>query len=128
MSDPNKAERPGKSTTAEHIEQVSAEEINKIMAKYDRENAYRTLPRRINLVISIILIAFSLLQLYSTWRIIPSTHMRPIHVAIVVFLAYTFYPDTRSRVHAARAEDFLRHRHGAGGRVAVRVPLSGGVL
>lgn len=103
MSDPNKAERPGKST-AEHIEQVSAEEINKIMAKYDRENAYRTLPRRINLVISIILIAFSLLQLYSTWRIIPSTHMRPIHVAIVVFLAYTFYPVKKGGFRTPRGQ------------------------
>ncbi|MGN0801623.1 MAG: TRAP transporter permease [Candidatus Faecivicinus sp.] len=81
-----------KPNVAEQIEQVSTDEINKIMAKYDRENAYRTLPRMINLVISAILIAFSLLQLYSTWRIIPSTHMRPLHVAIVVFLAFTFYP------------------------------------
>ena len=81
-----------KHNVAEQIEQVSTDEINKIMAKYDRENAYRTLPRMINLVISAILIAFSLLQLYSTWRIIPSTHMRPLHVAIVVFLAFTFYP------------------------------------
>ena len=52
-----------KNNVAEQIEQVSAEEINKIMSKYDRENAYRTLPRMINLVISAILIAFSLLQL-----------------------------------------------------------------
>ena len=81
-----------KHNVAEQIEQVSTDEINKIMTKYDRENAYRTLPRMINLVISAILIAFSLLQLYSTWRIIPSTHMRPLHVAIVVFLAFTFYP------------------------------------
>lgn len=71
---------------------VSADEINQIMAKYDRENAYRTLPRTINLIVSLVLIAFSLLQLYSTWRIIPSTHMRPIHVAIVCFLAFAFYP------------------------------------
>lgn len=102
MSAPKKTEAPeGK---MEHFEQVSAEEINKIMAKYDRENAYRTLPRRINFVISIILIAFSLLQLYSTWRIIPSTHMRPIHVAIVVFLAYTFYPVKKGGFHTPRGQ------------------------
>ncbi len=88
MSNPNEKLRD----TAQQVEQVSAEEINQIMAKYDRENAFRTLPRLVNLFISLVLIAFSLLQLYSTWRIIPSTHMRPLHVAIVVFLAYTFYP------------------------------------
>ena len=88
MPNPNEKLRD----TAQQVEQVSAEEINQIMAKYDRENAFRTLPRLVNLFISLVLIAFSLLQLYSTWRIIPSTHMRPLHVAIVVFLAYTFYP------------------------------------
>lgn len=88
MSNPNEKLRD----TAEQVEQVSAEEISEIMAKYDRENAFRKLPRLVNLFISVVLIAFSLLQLYSTWRIIPSTHMRPLHVAIVVFLAFTFYP------------------------------------
>ena len=93
-----------KNNVAEQIEQVSAEEINKIISKYDRENAYRTLPRMINLVISAILIAFSLLQLYSTWRIIPSTHMRPLHVAIVVFLAFTFYPVKKGGFRTPRGQ------------------------
>ena len=78
--------------TIHQIEEVSAEEINKIMAKYDKESAVRKLPRKINFVISLILICFSLLQLYSTWRIIPATSMRPLHLGIVVFLAYTLYP------------------------------------
>lgn len=82
--------------TIHQIEEVSAEEINKIMAKYDKESAVRQLPRQINLVISIILICFSLLQLYSTWRIIPATSMRPLHLGIVVFLAYTLYPVRKS--------------------------------
>ena len=75
-----------------HVEEVSSDEINKIMTKYDKESAVRKLPRTINLVVSAILIAFSLLQLYSTWRIIPATHMRPLHLGIVVFLAFTLYP------------------------------------
>ena len=96
---PNHAQKSGddhKATsvkdTIHQIEEVSAEEINKIMSKYDKESAVRKLPRMINLAVSIILICFSLLQLYSTWRIIPSTQMRPLHVGIVVFLAYTLYP------------------------------------
>ena len=68
------------------------QEINDIMTKYDRETALRKLPRALNLIVSLVLIAFSLLQLYSTWRVIPSTHMRPMHVAIVCFLAFALYP------------------------------------
>jgi len=100
MSNPNEKLH----TAAEQVEQVSAEELNQIMAKYDRENAFRTLPRLVNLFISLVLIAFSLLQLYSTWRIIPSTHMRPLHVAIVVFLAYTFYPIKKGGFKSPRAQ------------------------
>ena len=100
MPNPNEKLRD----TAQPVEQVSAEEINQIMAKYDRENAFRTLPRLVNLFISLVLIAFSLLQLYSTWRIIPSTHMRPLHVAIVVFLAYTFYPIKKGGFKSPRGQ------------------------
>ena len=98
MSTENKANK------AAAIEQVTADEINKIMSKYDRENAFRTLPRLINGFISLVLIAFSLLQLYSTWRIIPSTHMRPLHVAIVVFLAFTFYPAKKGGFKSPRGQ------------------------
>ena len=98
MSTENKADK------AAAIEQVTADEINKIMSKYDRENAFRTLPRLINGFISLVLIAFSLLQLYSTWRIIPSTHMRPLHVAIVVFLAFTFYPAKKGGFKTPRGQ------------------------
>ncbi len=76
----------------ENTKNPTSQEINAIMAKYDRETALRKLPRVMNLILSVVLIAFSALQLYSTWRIIPSTHMRPIHVAIVCFLAYALYP------------------------------------
>lgn len=102
MSAPKKSDKVV--STAEHLEHVTAEEINRIMSKYDRENAFRKLPRVLNLIISLILIAFSLLQLYSTWRIIPSTHMRPIHVAIVVFLAFTFYPIKKGGFKSPRGQ------------------------
>jgi hypothetical protein len=47
---------------------------------------------RRGLILSAVLIIFSLIQLYSTWTIIPSTHMRPLHVGIVTMLAYILYP------------------------------------
>ncbi|MDO4355353.1 MAG: TRAP transporter permease [Clostridia bacterium] len=87
----------------ENTNNPSTQEINDIMAKYDRESALRRLPRIMNLILSVVLIAFSALQLYSTWRIIPSTHMRPIHVAIVCFLAYALYPVKKGDFKSATA-------------------------
>jgi len=76
-------------------ERVDQEEIREIMGKYDRESAYRVLTGYKSLIISALCVLFSLFQLYSTWFIIPSTHMRPIHVGIVVMLAYLLYPVRR---------------------------------
>ena len=74
---------------------AAQEEMDAIMQKYDRESAFRTLTGFRGVILSVILILFSLLQLYSTWRIIPSTHMRPIHLGIVLMLAYLLYPARR---------------------------------
>ena len=74
---------------------AAQEEVDAIMQKYDRESAFRTLTGFRGAILSVILILFSMLQLYSTWRIIPSTHMRPIHLGIVLMLAYLLYPARR---------------------------------
>ncbi|MBQ6257070.1 MAG: TRAP transporter permease, partial [Clostridia bacterium] len=74
---------------------AAQEEMDAIMQKYDRESAFRTLTGSRGVILSVILILFSVLQLYSTWRIIPSTHMRPIHLGIVLMLAYLLYPARR---------------------------------
>ncbi len=63
-----------------------------ILEKYDRDSAFRTLVDWRGTIISVVLVCFSLFQLYSTWFIVPSTHMRPIHMAIVMFVAYLLYP------------------------------------
>ncbi len=76
----------------EQFEQVDQEEIREIMSKYDRESAFRVLSGCKGLIISALCIIFSLLQLYSTWFIIPSTHMRPLHLGIVTMLSYFLYP------------------------------------
>ena len=72
--------------------QLSENESRKILEKYDRESAFRTFTDYRGLIISAILICFSLFQLYSTWYVIPSTHMRPLHMAVVVPMAYILYP------------------------------------
>jgi TRAP transporter 4TM/12TM fusion protein len=74
------------------IERVAEEEISSIMAKFDRESAFRTLTGYRNVIISSVLILFSVIQLFSTWWIIPSTHMRPLHLCFVMTLAYLLYP------------------------------------
>ncbi len=80
----------------EHEFSVTAqEEVDAIMQKYDRESAFRTLSGYRGVILSTILILFSLFQLYSIWRIIPSTHMRPIHLGIVLMLAFLLYPARR---------------------------------
>ncbi len=72
--------------------QISESESQKILEKFDRESAFRTFTDYRGVIISVILICFSLFQLYSTWYVIPSTHMRPIHMAVVVPMAYILYP------------------------------------
>ena len=76
----------------EQVEHINQEEIRDIMSKYDRESAFRVLSGYKGLIISALCIIFSLLQLYSTWFIIPSTHMRPLHLGIVTMLAFFLYP------------------------------------
>ena len=82
-------------STKEDKAQLAAEESQQILEKYDRESAFRTFTYLRGTIISIILICFSVFQLYSTWHVIPSTHMRPIHLAIVVSMAYILYPFSR---------------------------------
>ena len=85
------AENP-QTLTSENMERVDQQEINEILSKFDRESAFRVLAGYRGLIISAVCILFSLLQLYSTWFIIPSTHMRPLHLGIVVMLSYLLYP------------------------------------
>ncbi len=77
------------------FERVEKQEIENIMSKFDRESAYRSFTDYRGLIIGGVCVAFSLVQLYSTWFIIPSTHMRPLHLAIVLLLAFLLYPARR---------------------------------
>ncbi len=77
------------------VDRVDQKEIGDIMAKFDRESAFRTLSDFRGLIISGVCILFSLLQLYSTWFIIPSTHMRPLHLGVVLTLAFLLYPASK---------------------------------
>jgi len=82
--------------TPDNLERVDSGEIQQIMSRFDRESAYRVLTGYRGLIIASVCVLFSLLQLYSTWYIIPSTHMRPLHLSIVVMLSYLLYPARRA--------------------------------
>ncbi len=74
---------------------ITDEESKIILEKYDRESAFRTFTDFRAIIVSAVLICFSLFQLYSTWHVIPSTHMRPLHLAVVVTMSYILYPAKR---------------------------------
>lgn len=76
-------------------ETVSAEESQKILEKFDKESAFRVFTDARGKILSVVLILFSLFQLYTTWQVVPSTHMRPIHLAVIVALAFILYPATK---------------------------------
>ena len=74
------------------ISEAAKTDINDLMAKFDRESAFRILTDYRSVIISAVLVLFSVIQLASTWWIIPSTHMRPLHLCFVMALAYLLYP------------------------------------
>lgn len=96
MSKQKKTDPSLNKETEEHLlqpdEHLSQAELDKIMSKYDKESAYRTLSDWRGTIIAAMCILFSLFQLYSTWRVIPATHMRPMHVGIVMMLGFLLYP------------------------------------
>lgn len=68
-------------------------DIDEIMAKYDKESAYRRLGGTQMKIASIIAILFSCFQLYtSIFGILPAQLQRSIHLAFVFALVYLLYP------------------------------------
>ncbi|MGD9569348.1 MAG: TRAP transporter permease [Sedimentibacter sp.] len=74
--------------------EVSEEiDIDEIMAKYDKESAYRRLHGKQMKIASLIAILFSCFQLYTAiFGILPAQLQRSIHLAFVFALVYLLYP------------------------------------
>lgn len=82
-------------STDNHISMEVGEEIDidEIMAKYDKESAYRRLSGNQMKIASIIAILFSCFQLYTAiFGILPAQLQRSIHLAFVFALVYLLYP------------------------------------
>ncbi len=78
-------------------ETLQEEEIEEIMAKFDKESAYRRLTGMPHHIIAGIAIIFSLFQLYASLSgMIPERLLRAIHLGFVLLLAFLLYPATKS--------------------------------
>lgn len=76
-------------------EQVQEIDINEIMAKYDKESAFRRLSGFQLRLVSAIAILFSLFQIYTgLMGILPAQLQRSIHLTFVFVLVYLLYPSS----------------------------------
>ena len=80
-------------SAAESTERISAEEVNEIMAKYDRESAVRVFSGNKALFVKLLLVAFTIFAVATNTviRLNAQVH-RTTFIAIVLFLAYLLYP------------------------------------
>ncbi|MDY6081565.1 MAG: hypothetical protein SPI31_05135, partial [Eubacteriales bacterium] len=69
-------------TTGMSEDEIARLEAKAVLEKYDKESAYRNrLPMPLARMLSIILIVYSLFQLYTTIWTIPIQILRPTHLA-----------------------------------------------
>ena len=77
----------------EDLEHISAAEVNEIMAKYDRESATRIFSGKKELLMKVLLIAFTIfaVSINTFIRLNAQVH-RAVFIALILFLAYLLYP------------------------------------
>ena len=75
------------------LEQISAEEVNEIMAKYDRESAVRVFSGNKALLLRVMLIAFTLfaVAINTVIQFNAQVH-RSTFIALILFLVFILYP------------------------------------
>ncbi|WP_322790720.1 TRAP transporter permease [Sedimentibacter hydroxybenzoicus] len=80
----------------EDIEEVSKEEVDKILRKYDKGSDFRVFSGNLNKIISIILLGFSLFQLYTAIFLgMEPMILRSIHLAFGLSLIFLLYPASK---------------------------------
>ncbi|MGE4284111.1 MAG: TRAP transporter permease [Clostridia bacterium] len=73
------------------------QELEEILAKYDKESAFRRLTGIPHYIIATIAIIFSLFQLYTSYDgLLPPQILRPAHLGFVLLLGFLLYPATQS--------------------------------
>lgn len=77
-------------------EELAKLDAEAVLEKYDKESSFRNkLPMPLSIMISVILIAFSIFQLYTTIWTIPIQILRPLHLALAMLLVFLLYPAKR---------------------------------
>ncbi|MCL1834534.1 MAG: TRAP transporter permease [Oscillospiraceae bacterium] len=77
-------------------EQIAAQSAAEVLDKYDRESAYRNkLPKILKNLVGVILIAFSVFQIYTSIFTIQERLLRPIHLGFAMCLSFLLYPARR---------------------------------
>lgn len=85
-------------------EQIAALNAEAVLRKYDKESSYRNkLPKKLELFVGGILVAFSLFQLYTSIFTIQERQLRPIHLGFVMLLVFLLYP-ARPKLSRGRIE------------------------
>lgn len=89
----NEKEKKIDGTLAADLEHISAEEVNEIMAKYDRESAVRIFAGKKALIVKILLIAFTVFAVAINTVIHFNAQVhRSTFIALVLFLTFILYP------------------------------------
>lgn len=89
MSDLNLKEPP----IEENVDIEEKIDIDELMAKFDKESAYRRLSGVQNKIVSVIAVLFACFQLYTAmFGILPAQIQRSIHLAFIFALVYLLYP------------------------------------
>ncbi|MEG2851696.1 MAG: TRAP transporter permease, partial [Hydrogenoanaerobacterium sp.] len=81
-------------TTGLSEEEIARLQAEAVLEKYDKESSYRTkLPRGLSVMISAILIMFSLFQLFTAiFAVVPTQMLRSIHLSFAILLVFLLYP------------------------------------
>lgn len=74
-------------------EEVKEIDFDEIIAKYDKESAYRRIAGPIGRFIAVLAILFSLFHLYTAFAgVLPAQIQRSVHLTFALVLAYLLYP------------------------------------
>ncbi len=79
----------------DQVERVDQQEIDEILAKYDKESAYRHFSGPMGKIVAALCIAFSVFQLYTAiFGVLPAQLQRSAHLAFALGLVFILYPIT----------------------------------
>lgn len=94
---------------ATDVETLSVEQQQELMAKYDRESAFRRLRGPMARVVAVLAIIWSLLQLYTAaMGVFPPTLQRAPHLGFALVLVFLLYPLRRQdRSNKIRWYDYM---------------------